>query len=186
MMNELTNLLPHDRKKAFERVYLFRLLTVSMLMLSFIIISSGALLVPSYIYQHQHNALRGQEVERLNSMLNFSGDKEVASRVAALSMDTTYLLRLATTSSATGAVTAILAIPRTGITISGLSYTPAQRGNDGKMILNGNAATRAALHEFINALSKEPFITNADLPISAYAKERDIQFSVTLTGTLSP
>jgi Tfp pilus assembly protein PilN len=186
MHSELTNLLPHDRRKTLERAYLFRLVTVSTLMLSFIIISSGALLVPSYWFERQQSNLSKQELEKLNSSLSLSGGKEVASRFNALSLDASYLARLATTSSATGAISGILAIPRSGITITGMSYSPATRGADGKMILTGNATTRGALHAFIDALGKQPFITTADLPISAYAKEKDIDFSVTLTGTLSP
>ena len=155
-------------------------------MISFIVVSSGALLVPSYIYQHQENVVAQTELATLNTNLTLSGGKDVAGRFTSLSKDTAYLSRLATSSSATVLITAITAVPRSGITIAGLSYTPASKGTDGKLILNGTAATRTALQSYVEALSKEPFVSNADLTISAYANEKDIPFTVTLSGSLTP
>ena len=183
---ELTNLLPPTRKKRIRSIYLIRLTTVCIAMITFIVLSSAALLVPSYIYLHQQNSLRETELEKLNTTLTLSGGKDVANRFASISQDTAYLARLATTSSATSVVTALTAVPHPGISISGMSYTPASKGVPGKMIVNGSATTRSALHAYIDTLNNQTFITNADLPISAYAKEKDIQFSVTVTGTLTP
>lgn len=185
---ELTNLLPPERKKALRRIYLVRLATLCVLMISFIVLSSGVLLVPSYIYQHQRNALSQSELTTLNASLTLSGGRDVATRFKLLSQDAAYLSRLATTSSASVLVTAITNQPHAGINISGLSYTPSSsgKGTDGRLVLNGMALNRTALHAYVDALSKQPFVTNADLPISSYATEKDIPFTITLTGTLTP
>jgi hypothetical protein len=54
------------------------------------------------------------------------------------------------------------------------------------MMITGSAATRTALQSFKEELASLPFVTSADLPISAFAKESDIPFSITVTGSLKP
>ena len=182
----LTNLLPPERKKAIKRIYLFRLVTVCILVLSFIVLSSAAILVPSYIHVHQQNILQTKELERLSTTLIASGGKDVALRIKTLAQDAGYLSRLATSSTATSVITLLTNIPHQGISITGISYTPVVKGVDGKVILNGTATTRTTLRSYMDALSSQPFIKNADLPISAYAKEKEIPFTITLTGTFTP
>ncbi len=48
------------------------------------------------------------------------------------------------------------------------------------------AQTRDALRGYVEALNQLPYVSKADLPISAYAKESAIPFMVTLTGSLQP
>lgn len=182
----LTNLLPAERKKALRRIYTLRLLTVSILMIAFIIICNGALLVPSLIFQHQQNALQSIELERLNTVLASSGGSGASSRSVMLAQDSTYLSRLATTTSATQVITALTTLPHQGISLTGISYTAPAKGGEGKVLLSGVATTRTALHGYIELLSAQTFIKNAELPISSYAKEKDIQFTVTVTGTFTP
>ncbi len=54
------------------------------------------------------------------------------------------------------------------------------------MTVSGMAATRDALRQYATALGGLPYVSKADLPISAYAKDSDITFTITLTGTLTP
>jgi Tfp pilus assembly protein PilN len=54
------------------------------------------------------------------------------------------------------------------------------------MEISGIADTREDLRSYESALSALPFVTNADLPISDYAKASAIPFTITLTGSLAP
>lgn len=182
----LTNLLPAERKKAIRRIYTLRLLTVFILMVAFIVICNGVLLLPSLIFQHQQNALQAVELERLSAVLAASGGSGASSRATVLAQDTAYLSRLATTTSATHVITALTTLPHQGISLTGISYTAPIKGSEGKVLLSGIATTRTALHSYIESLSAQSFIKNAELPISSYAKEKDIQFTVTVTGTFTP
>jgi len=78
---------------------------------------------------------------------------------------------------------------------TGESYTHVGEGvydtleftaEDGKKILSvsGTAANREALRTYQLALQGAPFTLTAALPVSAYAKDSDIAFTITIT--LSP
>ncbi|MDB5189144.1 MAG: hypothetical protein JWL82_101 [Parcubacteria group bacterium] len=186
MHHELTNLLPTERIRAIRREYFLRLATVFIYALSAITIGSGALLIPSYLYVHGEVAAQQARINELDTRLAASKGQETNARVTALTENATYLARLGSTSSATAVLRATLAVPRTGITLTGFTYTPATHGPDGKMTLRGVASTRETLRAYDQALGQLPFVTNNDLPISSYAKESSIPFTITLTGTLLP
>jgi len=48
------------------------------------------------------------------------------------------------------------------------------------------ADNRETLRQYLGVLDALPQVAKAELPISAYAKEKDIGFTITLTGTLEP
>lgn len=186
MHPELTNLLPHDRSKKMQREYYVRLGTVIVSALSAVVLGSGALLIPSYLYlQSQITAEQAHNAD-LDARLATSNGKEASARLSLLTQDANYLARLATTSAATASIRSVLMLPRPGIVLSGFTYAPASKGPNGKMTIAGTAATREMLRAYVQTLGTVPFVTTVDLPISSYAKERDIPFIITLTGTLSP
>ena len=185
MSPELTNLLPHSRIRAFRRDYFLRLATISLVLLTIVVVAHGLLLAPAYMYARGEVQRETVELERLTASLQTSEEKEVRARLATLTTNVTYLNRLATTTTASAAIRSVLSVPRTGISLSGFTFAPP--GKDaGRMALSGTAATRDTLRAYALALGQLPFVTSADLPISAYAKENDIPFTISLTGTLRP
>jgi hypothetical protein len=186
MRLELTNLLPIDRSRSLKQEYFVRLATVALSGIIVVIVGSGALLIPSYLYLHQEIDVHETSLEKLNTQLSSSQEKQANVRLSALMQNTNYLSRLATTSSATPALKAVIELPHAGIRLTGFTYTPAGKSADGKMTLIGTATTRETLRAYVDSLGKLPFVTAADLPISAYAKESNIPFSITLVGTLRP
>lgn len=185
MEPELTNLLPEERARSLRQLYFLRLTVVSILLLSGVAIVHGVLLLPSYLYVRAQIEERTTALATLTAALTGSEELEISSRVAALTEDSAYLARLATVPKASTAISAIIALPRPGIRLTGFSFAPKE-GEEATMTVSGVAATREALRTFEQSLSDEPYISTADLPISAYAKERDIAFTITLTGTLMP
>jgi hypothetical protein len=186
MYPELTNLLPAERIRALKREYFIRLATVGVFALTTVVVASGALLVPSYLYLNQEIRARATRSTELDAKLAASQGRETNQRLTALSDSAIYLARLATTTAATAALRGVLGVPHTGITLTGFVFTPSTQGANGKMILTGMATTRETLRAYDLALSQLLYVSNADLPISAYAKESAIPFTITLTGTLMP
>ena len=185
MSSELTNLLPDDTRRAFLREYFLRLGTLALSLIAVVVTLGAIMLVPSYLSFSQELHAKEQELARVTAQLESAQDKEVGSRLARLQDDATHLSRLAEAPSAAGAIRAVLEVPHEGIKIAHIAFTV---GADGKhvMSLSGSALTRSALQRYEQALRALPFIATLDLPISTYAKEVDLEFIITLTGTFAP
>lgn len=181
MEPELTNLLPEERIRSLRYVYFTRLAVVAVVLLSGVILVHGVLLLPSYLYVRNQVEERTASLAVLTTTLAGSEEKEISTRVAALGEDSAHLARLSSVPKASAAVRAITALPRSGIRLTGFSFTP-KTGAETIMSVSGVATTREALRTFEQSLANQPFITSADLPISAYAKESNISFTISLTG----
>lgn len=186
MTADLTNLLPSHRKRFLSRDYLYRLAVVALWLLILLVVIHGLLLVPAYLYAHQQIKGREEQLAALQAAQNAATGDELRARVGALEAKAKQLSVLGTQASASGAVRAVLVAPRTGVRLQGITYAPSTKPAEHKMTLNGVASTRDALQRYIEALDTLPFVEKAELPISAYAKERDIEFTITLTGTFLP
>ncbi len=184
MTNNQTNLLPESKTRALRAVYFMRLAVVSVLLLAGVAIVHGVLLLPSYLYVQQEVDVKKAELAQLATTLAGTEEQAVSARVTALQSDATHLLALAETPKASAAVRAIIGLPREGVRLTGFSFAPDPAG--ARMTVTGVATTRESLRRFEQTLSDQPYVASADLPISAYAKERDIAFTITLAGTLTP
>lgn len=184
MFPELTNLLPVSRVRAFRRAYFMRLAVVALALAAVVVVAHGFLLAPSYLYAARETAREQRQLDAISASLATTEEKQVSARLSALRDNVTYLGHLGAAPTASAVLRAVLAVPRPGITIGGISFTPAAAKS--QMILTGTATTRGALRQYDQALATLPFVTSADLPISAYAKDTDIPFTITLMGTLQP
>ena len=186
MYRELTNLLPHSRIAALRRDYFLRLGTVAVLALVALVGTHGVLLIPSYVFIEQQTMAREMTLAALEATLATDEEREADVRLSALRDDTVYLARLESVSTASAAIRAILALPRPGVQLTSFTFEPPAGEKEGRMTVAGMADTRNTLRRYSLELSALPFVTSTDLPISAYAKERDILFSIALTGPLRP
>jgi cell division protein FtsB len=184
MMHKLTNLLPKERERSLRQTYFLRLVTVGVLLLGGIVAVHGVFLLPTYLYLQDEVAEQKETLATLATAVDDSEQKQVGARVKSLADDSAYLAKLASIPKASASVAAVLALPRDGILLSGFSFAPTKDG--AVMNLSGTAPTREALRRFEQSLKGAPFITGVDLPISAYAKERDIDFTVALSGPFLP
>jgi Tfp pilus assembly protein PilN len=184
MMPDLTNLLPIDRLRALRQIYFLRLAVVSLVLGAGVIVVHGVLLMPSYLYLDSQVEERTTALAGIEAQLERSEEKQVSARIASLTADATYLARLADLPKASTAVSAVTELPRPGIQLTGFSFAPAEGG--ATMTVSGVATTREALRAYERVLSGQTYITSATLPISAYAKDSNITFTITLTGPFLP
>lgn len=186
MTADLTNLLPSRRKRFLAHEYLFRLGVVTVWLLVVLVLIHGLLLVPSYLYADQQLRAREAQLAELEAAGSGATEQELKGRIEALETKAKQLAALSTQTSASGAVRAVLAAPRPGIRIHGFTYAPATTADGNRMTLNGTAATRESLRAYLSTLDALPYVTKAELPISAYAEVSDIEFTITLTGSFLP
>lgn len=187
MYPELTNLLPSSAIRAVRREYFMRLATVAAGLLVIALVVHSVLLFPSYLRAHEEVTRQQAEIDQISKQAAASQEKDAAARIRSIQDDIAYLGRLTTTPTASGAVRAVLSVSRPGIRLNSFTFTaPAKPGAPGQMTLSGTAATRDSLRQYVLSLGQLPYITKADLPISSYALESSIPFTITLTGTLRP
>ncbi len=144
---------------------------------------AAVFLVPTYVFLVGSAQAKEMRLASIQSTLSSADEVALSARLAALSSDTAALSALASKQSASSAMRSVLAVPRPGITLSGFTYMPASGKGPGVLALSGGAMTRDALRTYQLALQHSPIVRSADLPVSAYAKDADISFTITVTLT---
>ena len=181
------NLLPHDRMQSVHHNYFFRLAAVAALMLGALVVMHGVLLIPAYAYVAQDIAAKESHIAALSAANLAPAENTASARLAALTSDAVYLSGLGKIPTMSGATALVLGVPRSGITLTSFTLAPASGKSSLTMTVSGTARTREALHNYVIALEAEPWVTTADLPISAYAADTNVTFAITLSGSfLSP
>jgi len=183
MNDTLTNLLPSGRQQALFREYFLRLSVVFIALVTALTLVAAMLLLPTYIFLTQSAATKASRLTNIESVLASSDEKILSAHLASLSNNAIVLLALGKAPSASAILRSALAIPRNGISLSGFAYTPSAGNVPGSLSISGTAQTREALRSYQLALESTPFAASADLPVSSYAKDTNIAFTITVTLT---
>ena len=186
MQDESLNLVPRERVQAFRQEYFLRLFTVILLAGMCVVIAHGLLLVPSYIYEQIVIAKQTEHLAQLSAQPIRTGQEETSQQLKTLASDAAYLTRLQATATVSDAIRAILAVPRPGVVLTGIVFGLSTEDGFPQIVLSGSATTRDVLRQYALALSHTPGIQSAVVPISAYAEEKNINFTLTLKGTFLP
>lgn len=179
MTNNLTNLLPPTRQRLLTREYHLRLGVVVVALATLLVGVAAVLLLPTYVFLTGSAQEKETRLAHIKSTLSSADELALSSRLTALSNDAAALIALSKRPSASAALRGTLAIPRPGVTLSGLSYTPGAASS--VVVLTGAASTRDALRGYQLALQNIPTVVSVTLPVSVYAKDSDITFSITIT-----
>jgi Tfp pilus assembly protein PilN len=181
MPEELTNLLPYQRQLKLLREYRLRLGVVAVSLLSVLVLTAALLLIPTYVLLAGSASAKGSHLDRIKASLSASDSEALSARLDALAADARELIALSGKTSVSKIVSSVLGVPRPGITLSGFAYAPAEGKIAETFSISGVAATRDALRRYQTTLQTEPFARSAELPVSAYAKDADIAFTITVT-----
>ncbi|MDP2651739.1 MAG: hypothetical protein Q8O94_01225 [bacterium] len=180
MHNELTNLIPPERQQALRRDYFIRLGVVATILLIILTLIAALLLLPTYVFLIKSARAETARLANIESALSSSNEAALSAQLAALSNNAATLLALSSAHSVSAILRAVLAISRPGISLSGFSHPPSVDGEPDTFAISGIAATRDALRNYQLALQRAPFARSADLPVSAYAKDTAIAFTITV------
>ncbi|MFZ3043559.1 MAG: hypothetical protein WA058_00400 [Minisyncoccia bacterium] len=183
MNNRLTNLLPPERQRILFREYFLRLGVVIAVLVTILMCIAALLLLPTYVFLLRSESAKGSQLANVESILASADEKTLSAHLTALSKDAAVLVALGKLPSPSVLVRSALAVPRSGVTVSGLVYAPATSKTPSTLAISGVATTRDALRSYQLALQSAPFAANADLPVSAYAQDADISFTITVTLT---
>lgn len=183
MHNELTNLLSLERRSALRRDYFIRLSIVAVFLVIALILAAAALLLPTFVFLTANESAVKTRLASIESTLSSSDDIALSAQLAALSNSAASLSALANTRPVSMVVRTILAVSRPGVTLSNFVYSAATNANNNQstLAISGIAATRDALRSYQLALQGSSFVHSADLPVSAYAQDANIAFTITVT-----
>lgn len=177
------NLLPSLDQRGLRRRYFMRLGTVALVAGMLVLAVHTLLLVPTYLFARSQVRAEQASLDTLTAASQSSEEREVRTRQNALTATITSLNALSGAPTASASLRAVLAVARPGVALTGFSYqAPDPKTGLGTITVSGTASTRDALRSYDSALGALSFVKNADLPISAYAKETQIPFTITLTG----
>jgi hypothetical protein len=181
MHREFTNLLPVERQRSLSRDYFLRLGVVNALLLMVITFIAAVLLLPTYVFLELSSNAKEMRLANIKSTTSSADEKALAMRLAVLENNIVALTALANIPSASNTIRTILNVSRPGVRLSGFDYTSTTPKSPGKLIILGTSATRDALRNYQIALHGVSVVLTADLPISAYAKDTNIPFTITVT-----
>ena len=180
-MPSLTDLLPLDRQRSLTRDYFLRLGVVALASASALALAAIVLLLPTYILLSSRQAAEKAHLAVVESTLSSADEAGLSQRLAALSSDAATLSALEKLPSVTSIINAALDIPRPGVMLTGFGYTPATPALPGTLLISGTSATRDALRAYQLALQNASFAASAEVPVSTYAEDLQIPFTVTVT-----
>jgi len=146
-----------------------------------LVLAAALLLLPTYVFLTGNAQAKEAHLITIKSTLSSADEVALSARLKALSNDAAALLLLSKRPSASAIIRSALAVSRPGIILTGYIYTPIAGKNSNTLALTGVASARDALRNYQLALQNSPFALSADLPVSAYAKDADIAFTITIT-----
>lgn len=184
MRELLTDLLPPERRRQVMREQRLRLGVVALALLTLLVVSAGALLVPTYTFLRASAQEKRARLASMDQALTSAEEKDLSRRIDALTHDATTLRGLKDAPSASATVRTALLVPHPGIAISGVNYSVAGGKAPASLALIGTASTRDALRQYQAALDAAPFSAKVDLPVSTFAQDANLAFKITVT--LSP
>jgi len=163
------------------RDYRLRLAVVIVWILIGLVLIAAVLLVPTYVFLTKSVNAKETRLANIESALSSVDEEGLSARLTALESATAVLVALGHAPFVSAAINTALAVPRPGVVLSNFLYVPAAGTNPGTLAISGRAATRDALRNYQLALQSAPFARSAALPVSAYAPDANIAFTVTVT-----
>lgn len=176
------NLLPKQEKQGVRVEYSRRRAVVVLAFLGASIAIGVVSLVPSYIMASL-KASDIRETERtLKENIAIRGRSDLNATVSTANKKIAALTPSTTEAAVSRILDEIAAQKSPDIRLTSVSF--GRQGKDQSkttMSVGGVAKDRRALSEFSNRLKRDEMFERADLPISSFAEEADIRFSMSIT-----
>lgn len=174
----MSNLIPSFAKKKITTEYWIRVVTVWFYLWGTGLIVATVLLFPVYIFtsvQIDVNAASASAAEA-----NVENYEDVAFDLKKATLQARYIIEDDRRNKAHQYVDLFTRNAGVGVAIERISFAKTQAGVQ-PITISGQAESRETLAAFRDRLLTEPAIEQANLPISNLAKDRDIDFTITVT-----
>ncbi len=176
----MTNLLPQEQQRVIRREYAYRRTIVALGVLACAVLVSAGFLVPSYIL----SGVRLQEAERASLTMRAQETPRGQEALAVLADTRAKIALLAGDegATATDVVDRITRRKTDNIKIGSIVFSHKTTDNPGLIMVTGLAKDRESLTSFLKSIQSDVSFSSASVPVSNFAKDRDIPFSMEITG----
>lgn len=175
------NLLPNNLRESLKKEYNFRKIVLSLLFVLFIQISFLIFIFPTWLVSNSKErevAIRGEAMNKYLSSLNIasttSNIKSINAKLAVIDKALQY-------PEIIPFINNILSKKTSSISITDIMYTTNNDGKSSVMVIQGVSATRETLNSFVKSLEGLGLFKSVDLPISNFAKDKNLSFAINLT-----
>ncbi len=174
----MINLIPREAKKRIIIEYWVRVASVWFFSITAALVAGICILVPTYVLiSLQIHATEGSSKAASEKV---AGYEAATKELTKANQKAQILVGNNSYTPTTDYLRLISAHEGKGVMVSQVSLVRVKDGF-GPITVSGQADNRQALREFRDSLLGEPTVAAVDLPISNLAKDRDIQFSLTVT-----
>lgn len=173
----MSNLIPPDAKRAVVIEYWIRVVTVWFVLVGLALVVTALMKTPTFVLvESQLRAFSGEYEEAVDESNQF----DEAQRAITDANQLAELLKGGNDTTELSSIIAILdEIAGDAVTIQNFDLNMTD-GMVTKISIDGTAATRQALAGFSENIEAHPLFSDAELPISNLAKDRDIGFSISV------
>ncbi len=171
----MSNILPKEAKKAVRSTYRARFIVAGSFTALFVAGLCALALLPSYLALHAGD-VAGIPMSTSTKAVSDADRSAIASIRTMLASLSPILVA---TTTPTVAMTKVLSLRPSTITIDHLTYS---EGDPGTIVVTGSAATREAINGYRQALSSDPLFKSVSVPIGDLTGEPGARFSLTLSG----
>ncbi len=179
----MTNLLPQDYQKKIAKEYKYRKEVVALLGLAVTIFVSASFLVPSFVLSKVKLGEMTTRVEQVRKVNEGVAKKHSSSTIL---KDAEEKIRLLADTKGQESIDKLVGIitdeKSDTIKIKSISYAHAQ-GAPSTISVVGLAKDRESLTQFLKKMQSQSLFASVDLPVSNFAKGKDITFSMSISGT---
>ena len=176
-------LFPEKNKKDLKKELKLRILLVCLVFAGLIVVSLVVFMVPAYIAA----SIRAQYLDaRRISLASTNASEDIKNSLAEMSgAEAKISILQPDTAGAppSDVVGGVLSAQISAVRIQEISYSSGQGGTAAVQV-SGIADERESLLSFVDNLKDQFKSAAVSLPVSSFAKDRDINFSISITGKI--
>lgn len=175
----MLHLLTEDHKEKILKEYQRRAWVVFSLGIIAVVVVSTLFMVPVYIMTYSRYSEAVDIKKNLDKEIAIREDAGVSQNIKDMSSSLSALSMFDKNDLPSVYIEKISKIKPSDVRINKILFTPSE-GSNTAIDISGKARTRASLVEFTERLKKENIFENINIPISNFAKDSNIDFSVKL------
>jgi len=176
------NLLPKIEKEAIRREYRIRLVVVGLWVLVTAVLISATLLFPAYFLSSQKVIAASERLETLSAQTKRENATSIDSALSGAQARLSLLSHTPPKVFFYEAMTQIASVKGSKVSVEGISFTSGEEGG-WKFVIQGTAADRTALLSYAKALEQTGIFKKIKVPVSDFAKDTNIAFSLPAHST---